>query len=276
MMDKGNEEVWRAVFSEGHPKLKRFQRFHMWLPSPPRCKMCYVPFGGMGGRLMRLRGKGRSQRNPRFCNACDAFITAFPGGAEVDLSILFVDVRNSVGLAERVGPTVFSGIMREYFAVATEQLIDTDGFVIEFMGDAVAGIYPPGFCGQGHARKAIMAAERIIRSKMPLTPDGLELPVGVGVHTGTVFIGTVAIVKAPGVEGGYHDVQPFGDNVNVASRLSNLAAPRQALISEAALAAAGYDASSLQSERHELKGRTAPIKTYAVNRDSTPLYLAAE
>jgi adenylate cyclase len=261
----GNEEVWRAVFAEGHPKLKQFQRLHMRLPSPPRCRMCFVPFGGIGGTVMRWRGKGRSQRNPHFCNACDAFITAYPGGAEVDLSILFVDVRNSVGLAERLGPTAFSNIMKNFYTTATQPLIDTDGFVIEFIGDAVAAIYPPGFCGPEHARKAIAGAEGILRGKIP-SADGLELPIGVGVHTGTVFIGTVA-----GAEGGYHDVQPLGDNVNVAARLSSMAAPTQALISEAAFVAAGCNPAGLHTRKLELKGRTAPITAYAIGRDSAPL-----
>jgi adenylate cyclase len=265
-MERGNEEVWRAVFAEGHPKLKQFQRFHRLLPSPPRCKMCFVPFGGIGGVVMRWRGKGPSQRNPHFCNACDAFITAFPGGAEVELSILFVDVRNSVGLAERLGPTAFSSIMKKFYTAATQSLIDTDGFVIEFIGDAVAGIYPPGFCGPDHARKAIAAAEHLLRGKMPTAPDGSELPIGVGVHTGTVFIGTVA-----GAEGGYHDVQPLGDNVNVTARLSSMATPAHALVSEAALAAAACNPAGLQPLHLELKGRTAPITAYAISRDSTAL-----
>jgi adenylate cyclase len=266
MMQTGNEEVWRAVFAEGHPKLKQFQRFHMRLPSPPRCKMCFVPFGGIGGACMRWRGKGPSHRNPHFCNACDAFINAFPGGAEVDLSILFVDVRNSVGLAERLGPTVFSSIMRDFFKVATQQLFDTDGFVIEFIGDAVAGIYPPGFCGPKHARKAIAGAEHLVRGKMPSAPDGTELPIGVGVHTGTVFIGTVV-----GAEGGYHDVQPFGDNVNVAARLSSIAAPTQALISDATFVAADCNPAGLHMRKLDLKGRTTPITAYSIDRDSAPL-----
>ena len=105
-----------------------------------------------------------------------------------------------------------------------------------------------------------------MHGEMPSTPDGTELPIGVGVHTGTVFIGTVV-----GAEGGYHDVQPFGDNVNVAARLSTMAAPTQALISKATLAAAGCDPAGLQTHQLELKGRTAPITAYAIGRASAPL-----
>jgi adenylate cyclase len=263
MTETGNEEIWRAVFGEGHPKLKQFQHLHSRLPTSPRCRMCFAPFAGIGGLFMRWRGKGPSQRNPHYCNACDAFITKFPGGAEVDLSILFVDVRNSVGIAERLGPTAFGQVMKNFYQAATQELIDTDGFIVDFSGDAVVGIYPPGFCGRGHARKAVQAAERLVRGAMPCYPDGSELMIGVGVHTGTVFIGTVS-----GAEGGYHDVQPLGDNVNVAARLSTLAAPREALVSDATFVAAGCGRNGMEARKLDLRGRAAPIVAHVIRRDS--------
>ena len=100
-----NEEVWYAVFGPGHPDLQKQHRLHKRLPSPPRCKLCLAPFGGLGGAYMRLRGKRPSNRNPRFCSACDHFIRAHPGGAEVMLSMVFADVRGSTALAEQVSPT---------------------------------------------------------------------------------------------------------------------------------------------------------------------------
>jgi adenylate cyclase len=228
--------------------------------------MCFAPFGGNGGTFMRWWGKGPSQRNPHFCNACDAFITAYPGGAEVDLTILFVDARDSTGLAERLGPTEFSDAMKDFFATATRPLIDTDGFLIEFIGDSVAAIYPPGFCGPEHARKAIDAAERLVRSTTMRAPDLTELPIGVGVHTGTVFIGTMTAA-----DGGYHDVQPLGDNVNVTARLCATAAPSEALISEATMAAAGFEPAGMQRRQFDLKGRTAPVTAYVLDRRSAPI-----
>ncbi len=264
--ESGNEEVWRAVFAEGHPKLKQFQQFHSRLPSPPRCKMCFAPFAGPGGVYMRLRGKAPSRHNPHYCNACDAFITNFPGGAEIDLSILFVDLRNSVGIAERLGPTAYGRMMKSFYIAATRPVIDTDGFIIDFIGDAIAGIYPPGFCGPEHARKAMDAAGRLVRGAMPFFPDGSELPIGVGVHTGRAFIGTVE-----GADGGHHDVQPLGDAVNVAARLSSLAAPGEALISDATYSSARLADTGGELRQLDLKGRTTPISVRAITRDSPPL-----
>src|SRR5262245_24666928 len=89
---------------------------------------------------MRLRGKARNRRNPSYCDACDKFLQAFPGGAEVELSMIFVDVRGSVHLGEQMTPTGFSHLMNDFYAMAADALIETDGFILETEGDHVVGI----------------------------------------------------------------------------------------------------------------------------------------
>jgi adenylate cyclase len=246
-----NQELWHTIFAVGHPALKSFQRLHSWLPSPPRCKMCYAPFRGIGGMFMRMRGKGPANRNPRYCNACDKFIRAYPGGAEVELSMVFVDVRGSVAIGEKLAPTEYHRVMNGFYTAATQALIDTDGFVIDLVGDAVVGVYPPGFSGPQHARKAVQAAEHLLRVAVPSALAGSPLPIGVGVHTGNVFIGTVS-----GAEAGIQDVRALGDNVNIAARLAQMAEAGVALISDAACTAAGLKVEDLESRELELKGRS--------------------
>jgi adenylate cyclase len=256
------EAVWRRLFEEGEPELIAQQEEYKKYPSPYRCKLCFVPFSEEGARRF---GKVPSQRNPYFCNACDAYIKAYPGRGKVRLSIVFVDARDSVGLAERMDDNVFGKLMNNFFYAATLPLMDTEGFVIEFIGDAVAGVYPPAFCGD-YSSKAIKGAERLIRAKMPFLPDGGELPIGVGVHTGTASMGTVQSALQA-----YQDVQPFGDSVNVASRLSSMAAPGQALISEETLIAAGVPLTDLHIQEFKLRGRKAPVRACAIDLHSDPL-----
>lgn len=260
MTEVANQEVWRAIFAEGHPQLKAFQRFHSWLPSPPRCRLCYAPFGGAGSLLMKLKGKTPCARNPHYCNACDAFIQAFPGGAEVELAVVFVDVRNSVGLAERLGATAFSQVMSRFYAATSETLTDADGFVLDFIGDSVGAIFPPGFCGPDYARKAMRAAERIVHGRKPRLPDGSELAMGVGVHSGPVFIGTVS-----GAGGENTGCAALGDNVNITSRLCGAALAGEALISESCWSSAGCQSHVVETRELELKGKTVPIVARAVS-----------
>ncbi len=258
-----NEELWRTIFAVGHPQLKSFQRLHNWLPSPPRCRMCFAPFKGVGGLYMRVRGKGPANRNPRYCSACDKFLRAFPGGAEVEMTVLFVDVRGSVPLAASMEPAKFSSYMADFFRSGTQALINTDGFVIDFRGDCVVGVYPPGFSGPDHAQKAMKAAKLLLTDMAPKAPDGSLLPIGVGVHTGNVYIGTVS-----GAEGGIQDLTILGDSVNIAARLSQAAAKGEALISRETYANSGLPHEMLEHRSLELAGKTGAFDV-VVMRPST-------
>ena len=126
-----NEEVWLSLFRDGNPRLKSYQRLHRSLPpwklARAECKLCYAPYEGFGGILMRLRGKGPSVPNPDYCTACNYFIRTYPGGAEVELSILFVDVRGSGKMAAHLTPTDFSRLIQSFYKAATQSVIASRG-----------------------------------------------------------------------------------------------------------------------------------------------------
>jgi adenylate cyclase len=63
-----NEQLWHSVLTGDHPDMRRGRRLYRLIPSNPRCKMCNAPFGVPGALYMRLRGRGPSNLNPRFCN----------------------------------------------------------------------------------------------------------------------------------------------------------------------------------------------------------------
>lgn len=244
------------MFGTGHPLLLSYQRFNKRLPSPPRCKLCLAPFRGVGSIIMRWQGRTPSNRNPRFCSRCDSFIRDYPGGAEVEMSMLFVDVRGSTSLAEHMSPTQFSTLMNTFYELTTRVLFETDGFVIDLVGDEVVGLYPPGFSGPEHAKLAIRAAQLILQSHS-------STPIGVGVHTGLTYIGTMA-----GAENSIMDVRALGDTVNTAARLCAKADSGEAWLSEAVCAKAGLLLDSLEQRQVELKGKSEPVGVRVLRSDS--------
>jgi adenylate cyclase len=246
------EAYWQAVLSGEHPGLRRGRQFYRLLPGSPRCKLCNVPLAGPLAPLMRLLGKGQSSKNPRFCSDC---LTKTPlGGAEIELSLLFADVRGSTGLAERLSPAEFAAQMNRFYAAGTEALIRTDALIDKFMGDEVIGLYTPGFAGPQHARLAVQAAQELLRSTGHAGDDGPWLPVGVGVHTGVAYVGAV------GSEGAVSDVTVLGDAANTAARLASAAGPGEVLVSEAACAAAGIAVKGLERRQLRLKGRDEQVE----------------
>ena len=108
--------------------------------------------------MVRLVLKRRpSAKNPNYCDVCETFVRTHPGGAEVEISMLFADVRGSTGLAEQLRPTDFSKLMNRFFDRANRVVIDSDGLVDKLVGDEIVALYVPAI-GPDHARKALEAA----------------------------------------------------------------------------------------------------------------------
>ena len=137
-------------------------------------------------------------------------------GVEITVTLLFADVRNSTTLAEQVGPAEFRTRINRFYRIASDALLRTDGLVDKFIGDGVMGMYIPGMSGIDHAAKGIEAARRIL-DRVAAAPEAERLPVGVGVHTGTAFVGAVG--HAAEVE----DFTALGDAVNTTARLASVA-----------------------------------------------------
>ncbi|MGO8920778.1 MAG: adenylate/guanylate cyclase domain-containing protein [Stellaceae bacterium] len=248
-----SEEIWRAIAMGEVPRARWGRLAFKFLPSNPRCKMCNAPFRGIGAPLMRLIGKRPARQNPRFCAFCERVTREHPGGAEVEMSLLFADVRGSTALAEHSSPTEFARLMNRFYNAATRVLIDTDALIDKLVGDEVVAHYLPGFAGPAHAKQAIMAARRLLAETGHGRPGGPWLPIGIGVHTGTAYFGNVGSRET------FTDVTALGDAVNVTARLSSLAQGGEILASAAACDAAQLDLSGLERRKLDLKGHSQPI-----------------
>src|SRR4249919_1665105 len=108
------EEEWRDVLTGEAAGLKRVRWVMSRIPSEPRCKFCAAPFGRPGSAVMRITGFGASGLNRRLCGACIRSLRKKPGGAEVELSFLFADVRGSTALAEHMSAHEFSQLMARF------------------------------------------------------------------------------------------------------------------------------------------------------------------
>ncbi|NIZ59809.1 hypothetical protein DL239_02335 [Sedimentitalea sp. CY04] len=249
----GHEELWKQVFGEGHPVLVKKQRRFLSWPNDPRCKLCYAPFAGFGGFFVRLSGTMPSDRNPHYCNKCDSFLQAFPGGAEVLMTVLILDIRGSVDLSGKISPKLYADTVNQMREITSEIIAANNGFILEFQGDSVVAVFPPGFTGQDHAEKGIATAREILKQSLKIVGTDQTLSVGIGVHTGSVYICTVTAAG-----GNMQGVGVFGQNVNLVARLSAAADAGQALVSIEAASEAKLDCDNENTAELELKGLESP------------------
>jgi adenylate cyclase len=267
--DPDVELVWKTYLMTGgfpeHLQQPWFE-WKIWrplvrhLPNNPRCRICYYPFEGVGGWLSKsLLGLEPSKMNPQLCNVCERFANKFRGGVELEISMLFADVRGSTSLAEGIRPTEFSRQINRFYRAATDVLFDTNGLVEKLIGDEVVGFYVPGFAGPKHAQVAVEAAKKILKATGHTTPSGPWIPVGIGVHTGVAYVGSVEVAD------GMSDISILGDAVNTTARLTSQADPGEVVISETTRLAAGLEPEDMQSRQFNLKGKSEIVDAWVLS-----------
>lgn len=242
------EEEWRAYLTGTHPDF-RGRRYFRFLPSGPRCRLCFAPFGLPGSAILRRFGFAPWQKNPNMCMRCLVrFADVDVSGAEVEVSMLFADVRGSSDLARRLPVTEFTQLMQRFYTVATDVLIDGDAVIEKFVGDEVVGLFLQCMAGQEHARRAVEAADRLMHATGHGSVEGPWIPLGAGVHTGTAFVGLV------GPRGKPNEFTALGDPVNTAAHLASQAAVGEILVTIEAASAAAVSEAGLERRHLSLKG----------------------
>lgn len=246
--------LWEAWLVHGRPPLRTLHVLMRGvlgrLPGFPRCKLCNRPLGGPFGAPLTLLGFGPSRKNPSLCDFC--FERLPLGGAEVDVAVLFADVRGSTALAERSSPATFAALMNRFYRVATGVLLAHGALIDKLVGDEVVALFVPGLSGPAYRRLAATAGEALVRAVGYGGGGEPWLSLAVGVHAGEAFVGNV----------GTRDVADFtalGDTVNVAARLQGAAEAGQLVMSEAVYRAAADTYPDLGQRVVTVRGRTEPI-----------------
>jgi adenylate cyclase len=254
------EEEWREFLLGTHPHLQEKSKLR-FIPSSPRCKLCQAPFRAPGALVLRRYGYSPWEKNPNICGRCfrnlEIHTRACPGagdegevhGADVEVSMLFADVRGSSQLARQMPVFEFTRLMSRFYKVSREVLVEGDAIIEKFVGDEVVGLFLPFLAGRDHARRAIDVAEMLLQATGHGSADGPWVPLGAGVHTGTAFVGIVGTADAS-------DFTALGDPVNIAAHLASQAATGEILVTTEAAAAASVSSEGLEQRHVSLKGHS--------------------
>jgi adenylate cyclase len=131
-------------------------------------------------------------------------------GEEVELSVLFLDVRGFTTLSEQDGPRQVVARLNALYEQVVPIVLDEGGQANKFIGDGLLAVFGAPVKLDSHADRAVSAALRIAgRARQA---DDLE--VGVGVNSGRALVGTIG-------GGGRLDFTVIGDAVNTAARVES-------------------------------------------------------
>lgn len=185
-------------------------------------------------------------------------------GEEREVSILFSDIRSFTSLSEQLSPHQVSELLQAYFTPMTAEITRTNGTLDKFIGDAIMAFWNAPLDTKEHERQAVHSALGMHEALERLNPFfqerfGLELRIGVGVHSGMVRVGNMGSKDL-------FDYTIIGDSVNLASRLEGLTKfyGLGVIASESIRNACG-DASFYFQEVDtvRVKGKVLPIVIYA-------------
>jgi adenylate cyclase len=245
-----SDPEWLKLLTDGHRTHLLLRAFMKRLPHEPRCKVCSNPFGGWGGRVVRIAGFKPSTKNPNMCsNCCDS---VHPGGALVDIGLLFADIRGSTSLGERVSASEFAAVLKRFYHVATDVLLQHDAIIDKLLGDEVMALFVRGLAGPDYRRNTIEAGLALVRAAQADRTLREGMSIGVAIHAGPAFVGNVGV-------SGIVDFTALGDTVNTGARLQSFAQGGELVVSEDLATSMGDQ--RLEGERRlvELKGKAEPF-----------------
>ena len=180
-------------------------------------------------------------------------------GERKHLSILFVDVVDSMTLAEKLGAEEWHRVLDRVFEILAAAIHAVEGTINQFTGDGVMALFGAPIAHEDHARRACQAAlaarEDLRAYAETLRPRGVELAVRMGINSDEVVVGKIG-------DDLRMDYTAQGQAVGLAARVQQLAEPDTVLLTEnTARLVEGFCALADAGPR-SVKGISAPIRVF--------------
>jgi adenylate cyclase len=189
---------------------------------------------------------------------------------EIESTIFFSDIRGFTTIAEQIGsPKKLIELLNTYMTPMTETIMQHQGTVDKFIGDAIMAYWNAPVAVEDHADKAVSCALEQIQHLKEVNQTihakyNVTLSIGIGLHTGVVTAGDM------GSEG-RSDYTVIGDNVNLASRIEGLTSfyGISILISEETYRQLKKSYLTRPIDTVEVKGKEKSVQLYEVIPNDT-------
>jgi adenylate cyclase len=183
------------------------------------------------------------------------------GGRHADITVLFADIRGFTSFSEQQSsPEQLVAVLNRYLAAAAESVLDQEGTIDKFLGDAVMAWFNAPILQPDHTLRAVKAAlairEAVERLHQEMPPEG-HLSFGVGIHYGDATLGLIGTEKRL-------EYTAIGDSVNTAKRIQENAGHGQIVITETAYERIKDEIEAEPMEPMQVKGKRDPIPVYQV------------
>lgn len=175
------------------------------------------------------------------------------GGDEIEATILFSDIRNFTAMSEKMSAPQVVEFLNRYFSFVTEPIMENNGVINKFIGDAVMAIFTPAMGSENHVDDALRAVLGMRKKLEEFNESDLmdrEIRFGAGLNTGILVAGNIGTERRL-------EYTVIGDVVNVASRIEGQTKP---LNTDILISQRTHDKLSPELKQHHTFTPTAPIQ----------------
>ena len=183
-------------------------------------------------------------------------------GERKHVTVLCCSLAHAAVLAARLGPEEWHAVVQRFFELALREVYQYEGVVTQLLSDGFMALFGVPRAAEEHARQAVRAAVGIhqgLCQGQPAReqPDGAELAIRLGLHTGLVIVGTIG-------DNGLVHYTALGDTITLVSRLQQTAAPGTIQLTEPTYRlVAGYFRCA-ETGLVEGGDKAAPVRLYRV------------
>ena len=183
---------------------------------------------------------------------------------ELTVTVFMSDVRGYSTIAEQSDPSALAVQLNEHRAAMNRAILDRDGTVMQFVGDAVMACFGAPLPHAHHAQHALDTAVAMLEAQRDLDTEWSErgLPafgLGIGISTGPVAAAMLGSEERL-------EYTLVGDTVNLAQRLQDLARPAGCIVvAETTLTELDHVPEHEAMGEQLVKGRHTPVRTYRID-----------
>ena len=191
-----------------------------------------------------------------------------PGDTEeLVVTVLMSDIRGYTTIAEHADPSRLAGQLHEHRAAMNRAILDQNGTVMQFVGDAVMAVFGAPVASDDHGDRAVAAAVAMHAAQQELNgrweADG-QPPFGLGIGLSTGLVAAALLGSEERLE-----YTVVGDTVNLTQRLQQWADPGETVLSDPTWAALTSRPDADELEPAMVKGRDTPVGAHRFPRRAT-------
>lgn len=194
----------------------------------------------------------------------------FPDLAEKKVTVLFVELADSTGLAERMGPKDFSTFLNSFYQHAT-QLVFKQGGMVKYLGDGVLAVFMEIKDGLGPEERAVSVGRDIIEFVKRADTPGPDRPcvVGVAINTGKAMVGYVSTQERA-------EFNVMGNLIKMTYRMQEYALPNRIFVGASTAQAIRNKYLVQQIGSLSMRGSEQPVLVYEVSFVKTAPFIQKE